>query len=116
MKPGQMMDKCKLLGFDNCFNVSRNGIGGGLAMLWSSDVDVDIVSHSNHHIDALVQGAKRMKWRCTGVYGHHESSQKRHTWTLLRRLAGLFTFPWLYFGDFNEILDFKEKLGVEKGT
>ena len=91
-------------------------MGGSLAMLWSSDVNVAIASYSNHHIDAIVQGAEGMKWRCTGVYGHPENSQKQHTWTLLRRLAGLFTLPWLCFGDFNEILDLKEKLGVEKGT
>ena len=36
---------------------------------------------------------------------------KRHTWTLLRRLAGLFNYPWLCFGDFNEILNLNEKLG-----
>ena len=79
-------------------------------MLWSSDVNVVIASYSNHHINAIVQGAGGMKWRCTRVYGHPENSQKQHTWTLLRRLAGLFTLPWLYFGDFNEILDLKEKL------
>ena len=57
MMPGQMTDKSKVLGFDNCFNVSRNGMGGGLALLWSSDVNVAIASYSNHHIDAIVQGA-----------------------------------------------------------
>lgn len=46
-----------------------------------------------------------------GVYGHLEMGQKKHTWTLLRRLAGLFDTPWLYFGDFNEILYPSEKIG-----
>ena len=45
-----------------------------------------------------------------GVW-HPENSQKRHTRTLLRRLAGLFNLPWLCFRDFNEILDLKKKLG-----
>lgn len=111
LRPVQMTSRSKELGFDNCFNVSRNGMGGGLALMWSNDVDVNIVSYSNHHIDTVVKSAKGLKWRCTGIYGHPEGPQKKHTWTLLRRLAGLFSFPWLCFGDFNEILNLNEKLG-----
>ena len=37
--------------------------------------------------------------------------QKKHTWELLRRLAGLLSYPWLCFGDFNEILWRHEKIG-----
>lgn len=99
------------MGFYNCFNVNRNGMRGGLAMLQSSDMEVNIVSYNNHHIDIIVHETKMMKCRCTWVYGHPEGSQKRHTWTLPRRLTGLFSFPWLYFEDFNEILDLREKLG-----
>lgn len=37
--------------------------------------------------------------------------QKKHTLTLLRRLVGLSSYPWLCFGDFNEILHMHEKTG-----
>ncbi|KAH9684606.1 putative reverse transcriptase/RNA-dependent DNA polymerase [Citrus sinensis] len=106
-----MSNMGKSLGFDNCLSVGRNGMGGGLALLWNHESNISIVSYSNHHIDAVVNEVNGKKWRCTGIYGHPESMQKRHTWTLLRRLAGLFNYPWLCFGDFNEILNLKEKLG-----
>ena len=48
-------------------------------------------------------------WRCTRVYGHAEARQNHHTWTLLKRLAELYSYSWCCFGDFNEILDFHEK-------
>ena len=46
-----------------------------------------------------------------GIYGHPEANQKKHTWTLLRRLADLVVSPWLCFGDFNEVLNLNEKMG-----
>ena len=41
----------------------------------------------------------------------HKQNKKHHTWTLLKRLAGIFSHPWCCFGDFNEILNLQEKSG-----
>lgn len=62
-------------------------MGGGLALFWSSEVDVQVKSYSPYHIDAVVYNKGGKAWRCTGVYGHPEASQKHHTWTILKRLA-----------------------------
>lgn len=97
------------LKFDCCFSVNKNGLGGGLAMLWNLDVEIYIASFSHHHIDANVCNEKGKNWRCTGVCGNLEASQKRHTWTLLRRLVGFSSSPCLCCGDFNEILHMEEK-------
>ncbi|KAH9722974.1 hypothetical protein KPL70_006924 [Citrus sinensis] len=86
-------------------------MGGGLALFWSSDVDVTIKSYSSHHIDAIVQNQSGKKWRCTGIYGHAEASQKHHTWALLKRLAELYSYTLCCLGDFNEIFYSHEKLG-----
>lgn len=59
----------------------------------------------------MVNNKSGKKWRCIGVYGHPQMKQKKHTWTLLRRLARLSSYPWLYFGDFNEILHMHENIG-----
>lgn len=110
LKYGRMMSTGKRLGLYNCFVVGKSCMGGGLAMLWKDDLDLEIASYSNHHIDAIVREVDGKQWRCTGIYGHPEVGQKRHTWTLLKRLAGLFTYPWICFGDFNEILNPNEKI------
>ena len=96
---------------DNPFAVDRIGKSGGLALIWSSDIDVRITSYSRHHINMQVQRADGKLWRCTGIYGHPKTQQKKHTWTLLKRLAGLFSLPWLCFRDFNEILNLNQKTG-----
>ncbi|KAK2662525.1 hypothetical protein Ddye_001099 [Dipteronia dyeriana] len=40
-----------------------------------------------------------------------DANQRTHSWTILRRLAGMVSLPWIFLGDFNEILDSVEKLG-----
>ena len=60
--------------FENCFAVDRTDMGGGLAWLWSADVNVSITSYSPHHIDAIVSSESGLVWKCTGIYGHSEFS------------------------------------------
>lgn len=78
-----MQDKGKNLNFQNCFTISSKGRSGGLALLWKSDVVVDIKLYSMHYINTMVHSANGSFWRCTGIYGHPETDQKQHTWTLL---------------------------------
>lgn len=80
-------------------------------MLWNEDLDLEIASYNNHHIDTIIRGIDERQWRCSEIYGHLEVGQKHHTWTLLRRLVGLFAYPWICCGDFNEILNLNEKTG-----
>ncbi|KAL8552711.1 hypothetical protein ACS0TY_001410 [Phlomoides rotata] len=73
--------------------------------------DVETVSYSLHHIDALV--GEDVPWQFTGIYGYPEEDQKWRTWRLLDRLGEGYSGPWLCAGDFNEILDGSEKMGAE---
>lgn len=115
MKAQQVNVECRNFNFENRFVIDKNRMGGGLALFWNSgvnvnsDVNVTITSYSSHHIDAVVHNESGKVWRYTGVYGHLEANQKHHTWTLLKRLAGLSSYPWCCFGDFNEILHLHEK-------
>lgn len=44
MRSWQMQDKGKKLNFENCFAISSKDRCGGLALLWKSEVVVDIKS------------------------------------------------------------------------
>lgn len=101
---------CRSLNFENCFAIYRIRMGG-LALFWRSVVKVNITSYSSHHRDAVVHNESGLVWKCTRIYGHPESSQKQHTWTLLKRLANLSSHLWCCFGDFNEIMHMHEKHG-----
>ncbi|KAI5324876.1 hypothetical protein L3X38_033949 [Prunus dulcis] len=51
------------------------------------------------------------KFRFTGFYGNPDSSQRKHSWDLLHRLASVSSLPWICMGNFNEIISNVEKVG-----
>ena len=69
---------------------------GGLAFLWRSSLQVDILSYSPGHIDAIVSEEQgRKKWRFTGFYGHPEASKRGESWSLLEDLSCWSNLPWV---------------------
>jgi len=66
---------------------------------------VDIQNYSRRHINAIVQlGSDARPWKFSWFYCHHESAKRPEAWSLMRLLARRQPEPWLYIGDFNEIL------------
>ena len=107
------MKKIKLkLGFVNGIYVQRQGKGGGLALFWKREFNLEIKSYSKFHIDAIVtEEGSGFSWRLTSFYSHPETHRRRESWRFLNTLNNQFRLPWLYFGDFNEILSQEEKSG-----
>ena len=92
--------------------VPCKGRSGGLALLWKKELKVDVQSYSDSHIDAIVdQGVIGKKWRITGFYGNPETSKRLDSWVLLKCLSTLNSLPWVCLGDFNELMDGREKEG-----
>lgn len=74
----------------NLFGVSVDRVGGsgGLAMLWRKDVQVELISFLQNHIDVAVQlEGNARRWRCTGFYGLPDQNLRHLSWSLLRHLA-----------------------------
>ncbi|XP_065629560.1 uncharacterized protein LOC136067511 [Quercus suber] len=107
------MEKIKFkLSFSNGLIVLSLGKSGGLALLWSKDIKLEIKSYSQHHIDATItEHESNFTWRFTGFFGHSESHLRKESWKLLSYLNTQFSLPWFCCGDFNEILSFFEKSG-----
>ncbi|XVF53612.1 hypothetical protein PTKIN_Ptkin05aG0112400 [Pterospermum kingtungense] len=62
--------------FHACLSVDRIGSGGGLAMLWTEDIKLEIMSYSVHHIDVVIHEDNEKSWRFTGFYGYPETKEK----------------------------------------
>lgn len=107
-----MKTTCKDLGDYSYEIVKRDGLGGGLALLWQPEWQVQVVTSSTGHIDAFVTPSTLPSFRSTGFYGNPYSGLRNHSWELLRKLAGSFSCPWICMGDFNKLLSVTEKTGT----
>uniref|UniRef100_A0A803PG50 CCHC-type domain-containing protein n=1 Tax=Cannabis sativa TaxID=3483 RepID=A0A803PG50_CANSA len=77
------------LGFVGCFVVEAKGKSGGLVLMWSGNVNCNVLSFSSLHIDSFIRKEEDQGWRVGRMYSG----------------------PWLVGGDFNESLRKKEKMG-----
>lgn len=108
------------LGFKKAVWVDCCGMGkrraGGLGLLWNVEVEIDLISYSLNHIDVKVQDVTEEKlWRFISFYGYPNETKKDLSWNLLTVLKHQNDLPWLYAGDFNEILmETEKKGGVER--
>ena len=78
---------------DQKFVVSKINQGGGLALLWRSDIDVNVVSSSLNHIDAVINLGKEHSWRFTGFYGNPETHKHHDSWAILKNLNRSSSLP-----------------------
>ena len=69
------------IGYVNGFYVQQKGKGGGLAVFWGKEVNLEIKSYSRHHIDAvIIEEEICFKWRITGFYGHPKTHYRKDSW------------------------------------
>ena len=101
----------KKLNFKSSHCVSRENRGGGLVLLWNSELDVCVEMSTLYHIDAIINKGKADAWGFTGFYGAPKKHNHLESWNLLRSLNQCFDLPWLCVGDFNEILKAHKKMG-----
>ncbi|KAL5571245.1 hypothetical protein UlMin_020842 [Ulmus minor] len=99
------------LGFSGMLLWEKEGRSGGLCLLWSDSVSVQLLSGSKGHIDVMVTSLNSICWRFTGLYGNPNTSLRPQFWTLMKRLGDSSSLPWLCGGDLNEILFGHEKQG-----
>lgn len=106
----------RALGFPNGVGVGSFGRGGGLALLWSRDVELKLQSLDKLHIDVAVLSPATGEelWRFTGFYGEPRRELRHRSWECLRLLNSKSNLPWLCAGDFNEVLEASEHFGIQE--
>ena len=106
-----VMSKLDTLRYEKHFLLSPDSpASGGLALLWKSDVEIQILATTRNFIDTLVS-FKGTSFHATFVYGAPGIAKRQAVWNLLSDIASTRSTPWFLTGDFNEIIDNSEKAG-----
>ena len=93
------------LGLRNCLTAKGVGKGGGLGLFGDENLDVELLSIGENHVDVLVKEQdKDLKWRGTFVYGEPRVQDRHLMWERLRTLKNKSSAPWVMIGDFNEAM------------
>jgi hypothetical protein len=72
------------IGYYGLFVVDCIGRSGGLALLWSSEMSMEIQNYSQHYINAVIKAPiNDVPWKLTGFYGHPVLTKRHITWNLL---------------------------------
>ena len=101
------------MGFEGMFVVDPVGRSGGLALCWKDKDLVGIQNFSQCHINAIIKPTMgKNGWKFTGFYGHLVWTKRHESWSLLRHLNTYLPQAWLCVGDFNEITNQTEQVGV----
>jgi hypothetical protein len=87
------------------------GRSGGLALFWKNGINLSTGLKSRYHMDATITMPDGFKWRFTGIYGDPKAKKREGTWKLMRTIKHHSELPWIYAGDFNEIMFDSDKEG-----
>ena len=79
--------------FNNIFVVPHVNMAGGLALLWREEINLDIQTYSDRHIDAFINHGVDDTWRLIGFYGDPETANRENSWSLLRALSHRSNYP-----------------------
>jgi len=101
---------CSELPFPNKLIVKKPNFGGGLALIWKAEVQLEVINYTENHILAKVVEDDGFEWFLMGFYGWPEACQKHKSWALLKHLSSFVDGPWCYIRDFNVFLHSLEKL------
>ena len=97
----------------NSFVAPAIGLSGGLWVMWSDDVDVDIVSSSHYYILAsVVQKSNASSFNLVCVYGDPHHKKTNSIWNdVLSFIMQNQGKPTLCMGDLSNIMHPNEKWG-----
>ena len=94
--------------------VNPTGFFGGIWLLWneSTSFSVEILTHSDHSLHALVKvNLPPLTFLFTVVYASPNFAKRKIFWNYLENLVATISLPWVLLGDFNDMTSEDEKMG-----
>lgn len=100
------------LGFQQLEFVPSVGRAEGLLLTWKDDVNIQIIC-ANHNIINCVfhQTASHASWQLSAIYAPPTPVGRSEFWSCVMDVGHAFTGPWCILGDFNVVIEAKDKKG-----
>ena len=76
------MHHCRELAYPNKLIIKKPNSGGGLALIWKEEIQLEVINYTNNHVLAKVVEDDGFQWFLTGFYGWPETNQKHKSWAL----------------------------------
>ena len=112
-KQSEVEEIHRRLKFDKMFCVEPNSLVGGLCLFRSNKMEVEVIEANKNFIHTICRSRDNGdSWDCTFVYGKPLFNDRRLLWGRIRALHHHQNSPWMCFGDFNEITNQDEKVGL----
>lgn len=100
------------IGYQRSHRIEATGFSGGIWLLWSENIELEILYSHHQFIHTLVKWPEVGKYtHFTAVYGSPTPSTKEHLWNDLSMLASNTSNAWFVAGDFNATLSSNERQG-----
>ncbi|XP_031107590.1 uncharacterized protein LOC116012231 [Ipomoea triloba] len=99
---------CSRLGLDRWARVEALGYSGGIWILWSDALKLEILHSNPQFVHLLIKENSGRQWNFSMVYGSPSLHLRRRLWRALSRNKVQVNHPWLITGDFNAIVSNEE--------
>ncbi len=100
----------KSIGLAGYLAIKAKGRAGGICMMWSNALDVEIIEF-NSHIIAIVIKEEYCSWSLIGFYGPPYRAKRKKAWENIYALLESISGPWVCVGDFNVVVEDSKKDG-----
>ena len=97
--------------FENFEKVGRVGMSGGILLCWSN-IYLVVLDASKNIIHTRIKMPNVGFVYCTFIYGHPTTHKRKHVWNHLLSFCSTVTGPWVWIGDFNQVLKQEDKFSL----
>jgi len=94
--------------------ISARQNSGGILVTWKQQSFVKFNSFAMQRWMCIVGEITETKTKCVFcvVYAPNSQGERQIVWDQLRRIKAQFQLPWIFMGDFNEVLHIHERRGA----
>ncbi|XP_019262174.1 PREDICTED: uncharacterized protein LOC109240008 [Nicotiana attenuata] len=99
--------------FSQMIEVPSQGQSGGILLLWdASVVKVHDFVRNNQEIHAVIEVLPlKITWLFSSVYASTKLFKRLEMWNNIEKISKTVNGPWLLWGDFNDVINYNDKLG-----